>query len=468
MALDGGAMSPMKGGEMRLSRLLVSLSGLLVLSLFALVAGSSARSKGVTLTIATVNNGDMIVMQSLTSVFTKKYGIKVKYVTLPENTLRQKVTSDVATGGGQFDIATVGTYEVPIWAKNKWIVNLAPYFAKLSKANAAAYDLNDIIPKVRLALSYQKHLYAVPFYGESSMTYYNKALFAAAGLKMPLHPTWDQIQSFAAKLHNPSKNQYGICLRALPGWGEFGAPLTTVVNTFGGRWFNMKWEPQLTSPAFVKATTFYVDLIRKYGEPGATSSGFTECETAMAQGKAAMWVDATVAAGALTDPKQSKVAKDIGFAFAPTKVTPLGSHWLWVWSLAMEASSKNKDAAFKFLTWATSKAYLKLVAGKNGWGAVPPGTRTSTYKNPNYQKAAGAFANIVLNSMLTADPTHSTLQKVPYVGVQFVGIPEFQNIGTLVTQNLAGAVAGSTSVDSALKLSQTQVTRIMKQAGYLK
>jgi sorbitol/mannitol transport system substrate-binding protein len=415
-----------------------------------------------------VNNPDMIVMQSLTSAFTKKYGINVKYVTLPENTLRQKVTSDVATGGGQFDIATVGTYDVPIWAKNKWLVSLNPYFSQLSASASSAYDLKDVIPKVRLGLSYKNNLYALPFYGESSMTYYNKKLFAAAGLKMPLHPTWDQIASFAAKLNKPSANQYGICLRGLPGWGEFGAPLTTVVNTFGGEWFNMKWEPQLTSPAFEAAANFYVNLIRKSGEPGATSSGFTECETAMAQGRTSMWVDATVAAGQLTDPSASQVAKDIGFAYAPTKVTPLGSHWLWSWSLGVEASSKNKDAAFKFLTWATSKDYIKLVAAKNGWASVPPGTRVSTYKNPSYKKAAGAFESIVLNSMLTADPTHSTLHKVPYTGVQFVGIPEFQNIGTLVTQNLAGALAGSTSVSSALSTSQSQVTRIMKQAGYLK
>jgi len=408
----------------------------------------------------------MIVMQSLTSVFTKKYGIKVKYVTLPENTLRQKVTSDIATGGGQFDIATVGTYEVPIWAKNKWIVNLNPYFAKAGSI-ASSYDVKDVLPKVRLGLSYKNNLYALPFYGESSMTYYNKKLFADAGLKMPLHPTWSQIQSFAAKLNKPSANRYGICLRALPGWGEFGAPLTTVINTFGGQWFNMKWEPQLTAPATKKAVNFYVDLVRKYGEPGATSSGFTECETAMEQARTAMWVDATVAAGLLT-AKTSKVAKDIGFAYAPTAVTPRGSHWLWAWSLTIEGSSKKKDAAFKFLTWATSKDYIKLVAAKSGWASVPPGTRVSTYKNPSYKKAAGAFESIVLNSMLTADPTHQTLHPVPYVGVQFVGIPEFQNIGTLVTQNLAGAVAGKTSVDSALAISQQQVTRIMKQSGYIK
>jgi sorbitol/mannitol transport system substrate-binding protein len=457
---------------MHLPRLAVVASGALLCGLAVFVGVSSGRPTAhaaqTTITIATVNNNDMIVMQSLASNFTKKYGIKVKFVTLPENTLRQKVTADVATGGGQFDIVTVGTYEVPIWAKNKWIVNLQPHLARLSPAAAKAYDLKDVIPKVRLGLSYKKNLYALPFYGESSMTYYNKKLFADAGLTMPKHPTWDQIRSFAAKLHKPSANRYGICLRALPGWGEFGAPLTTVINTFGGRWFDMKWRPQLTAPATKSAVKFYVDLVKQYGEPGATSSGFTECATIMGQGRAAMWVDATVAAGLLTNPKTSKAAKDIGFAYAPTKVTPRGSHWLWAWSLTMEASSKKKDAAFKFLTWATSKNYIKLVAAKNGWGSVPPGTRISTYKNPKYQKAAGAFAGIVLNSMLTADPTKSTLQKVPYVGVQFVGIPEFQRIGTLVTQNLAGAVAGSKSVDSALETSQRQVTRIMKQAGYLK
>jgi sorbitol/mannitol transport system substrate-binding protein len=299
------------------------------------------------------------------------------------------------------------------------------------------------------------------------MTYYNKRLFRQAGLTMPLHPTWDQIQSFAAKLNNPSKNLYGICLRADPGWGEMGAPLTTVINTFGGEWFNMQWQPQLTSPADEKAVSFYVNLVRKYGEPGATSSGFTECETDFAQGKTAMWVDATVAAGVVSNPKDSKVANDVGFAYAPVEVTPKGSHWLWAWSLMMEASSKHKDAAFTFMTWATSKDYIKLVAKDKGWVSVPPGTRVSTYDNANYKKAA-PFAGIVLASMQTANPTDATLHKVPYVGVQFVDIPEFQAIGTQVTQNLAAAVAGHTSVSAALQLSQTQVTHTMRQAGYLK
>jgi len=456
----------------RMHRLLVAapiLAALVAMAVPAHAARPQAAPRAsVTLNIATVNNPQMIDMEHLTPLyFEKQYGIKVNFVTLPENTIREKITQDVATGGGQFDLATVGTYEVPIFAKNGWLTNLGPSFGKLSSAAKASYDLNDILDQVKKGLSYNGSLYALPFYGESSMTFYNKALFKAAGLTMPMHPTWDQIKQYAAKLTNKSKNQYGIVLRGLPGWGEMGAPMTTVINTFGGSWFDQKWNPQLTSPATSAAIKFYVDLIRNYGPPGSQNNGFTECETVLAQGKGAMWVDATSASGLITDPKNSKVASDVGFAYSPTKVTPKGSHWLWAWSLAMESASKNKDAAFTFLRWATSKEYIKLVANYKGWGNVPPGTRFSTFSNPNYKKAA-PYGDIILNSMQTADPTNATLHKVPYVGVQFVGIPEFQGIGTKVTTNLSAAITGSSTVDQALQLSQQQTERTMRKAGYLK
>ncbi len=425
------------------------------------------NGSGATITIATVNNPQMIDMEHLTPEFTKETGIKVNYVTLPENGVREKITSDVATGGGQFDLATVGTYEVPIWAKNKWIVDLKPSFAKLSPSDSKAYDLNDVLPQVKKALTYQNDLYAVPFYGESSMMFYNKRTFAAAHLTMPLHPTWAQVAKFADKLTDKNANKYGIVLRGLPGWGEMGAPLTTVINTYGGSWFDMQWNPQLTAPATKKAVNFYIDLLRRDGPPGAQSNGFTECETVFAQNHGAMWVDATSAAGLITDPKNSKVASDVGFAFAPTDVTPKGSHWLWAWSLAIESSSKNKDAAFRFLQWSTSKKYIALVAKTRGWANVPPGTRMSTFAAPGYKQAA-PYGSIILSSIQSADPTDATLHKVPYTGVQYVGIPEFQGIGTRVTQDLAATLNGSQSVDAALQLAQQQTERTMREAGYLK
>ncbi|WP_034388436.1 sugar ABC transporter substrate-binding protein [Deinococcus sp. YIM 77859] len=439
------------------------------LVLLGLALGASAQA-ATTITIATVNNPDMVTMQKLTPEFTKKYpDINVKWVVLPENELRQKVTLDVASNAGSFDVATVGTYEVPIWAKNGWLDPLNPLFGK-NPAIARSYDLADVLEPVRKGLSYNGQLYALPFYAESSMTYYNKDLFKKAGLTMPAQPTWQQIQTFAAKIHNPAQGVYGVCLRGLPGWGENMALFGTMVNTFGGRWYDPNWQAQLNTPAWKNAMTFYVNLLKKYGPPGATSNGFTENLTLMSQGKCGMWVDATVAAGFLKDPASSKIVNAVGFANAPVGPgTPRGSNWLWSWSLAIPKSTKKEDAAFKFITWATSKDYIALVAREKGtWAAVPPGTRSSTYANPNYKKAAGDFASLVLNAIRRADPTRPTKDPVPYTGIQFVGIPQFQALGTQVGQYLAGALSGQTSIDQALQQAQAAATRVAKEGGYQK
>ncbi len=425
--------------------------------------GGGGSAGGGTITVATVANPQMQDIQKLSSTFEKENpGTKVKFVVLPENELRDRVTQDIATKGGQYDVVTIGTFEAPQWAKNGWIENLGPYTQKDS-----AYDVNDLIPTVSKALSYNDSLYAVPFYGESSFLMYRKDLFDQAGLKMPAQPTWDQVAQFARKLNNPKKNQSGICLRGLPGWGELFAPLNTVVNTFGGRWYDASWNAQLTEAPFKQATQFYVNLVKDAGEPGAPNSGFTECLTAYSQGHAAMWYDATVAASLLEDPKNSKVVGKNGYAPAPVKDTKW-SGWLWAWSLAMPSTSKNKDAAWKFMSWATSKEYIKLVGEQLGWARVPPGSRLSTYQIPEYKKAAAAFADLTVKAIDQADVNNAGTQPRPYTGVQYVGIPEFQSLGTAVSQEISAAIAGRQTVDQALEKGQKQAEQVAKEAGYKK
>ncbi|MBU6439050.1 MAG: sugar ABC transporter substrate-binding protein [Betaproteobacteria bacterium] len=413
------------------------------------------------LVIATVNNGQMIQMQKLTGDFEKANpDIHVKWVTLEENVLRQRVTTDIATKGGQFDVMTIGMYEVPIWAKLGWLKPIQP---------DASYDEADLLPAIRSGLSYKGTLYAAPFYGESSMLMYRKDLMQKAGLSMPADPTWKQVQGFAAKMNDPKAGVYGICLRGKPGWGENMALLSTMVNTFGGQWFNMQWQPQLQSKPWKDAVSFYVNLLNKYGPPGAASNGFNANLSLFDQGKCAMWVDATVAAGFVSDPKQSKVSSEVGFAQAPVAVTPKGSHWLWSWALAVPADvdAKHEAAAQKFINWATSRAYVKLVASHDGWGLVPSGTRESTYDNPKFQ-AAAPWAKDELAAIRSADPDSPTLPKSPYVGIQFAAIPEFQAIGTQVGQDISAALTGRISVDKALAEGNAAATREMKMGGYLK
>ncbi len=363
--------------------LIKGLLGAVALAGFSLPAYADT-----TLTIATVNNPDMIRMQTMTDDFTKANpGIKLNWVTLEENVLRQKVTTDVATKGGQFDIYTEGTYEIPIFAKRKWLVPLD----KLG----ADYDVDDLLPPIRAGLSYEGKLYAAPFYGESSFTMYRTDLMEKAGLKMPEKPTWDFIRQAADKMTDKSAGVYGICLRGKPGWGENMAFLTAMSNSFGARWFDEKWQPQFNTPEWKKTLDFYVALMKADGPPGASSNGFNENLSLFSDGKCGMWIDATVAGSFVTDPKQSKVADKVGFALAPNDGLGKNANWLWAWSLAVPASSTKVDAAEKFISWATSKHYIDLVASKDGWARVPPGTRTSLYKNPDYLKAA-PFAQLTL------------------------------------------------------------------------
>ena len=428
-------------------------------ALICAALGVSAASAA-TVTVAVVNNPDMIEMKKLSSDFEQKNpDIKLNWVVLEENVLRQRATTDITTGSGQFDVMMIGAYEAPQWGKRGWLTPMTNL--------PADYDEKDVIKTVRDSLSYNGTLYALPFYAESSMTFYRKDLFAAKGLKMPPKPTYDQIAQFADKLTDKAAGVYGICLRGKAGWGENMAYLTTVVNTFGGSWFDEKWNAQLTSPEWKKAVNFYVDLMKRDGPPGASSNGFNENLTLMSSGKCAMWIDATVAAGMLYNKQQSQVADKIGFAAAPTEVTPNGSHWLWAWSLAVPKTSKQQDAAKKFVEWATSKPYIELVAKDEGWASVPPGTRESTYNRPEYVQAA-PFAEFVVNAIKSADPLHPTAKPVPYTGVQFVGIPEFQSFGTVVGQSISGALAGQMSVDQALAAGNATAQRAVRQAGYQK
>ncbi len=419
----------------------------------SLVMASGALAQE--LTIATVNNGDMIRMQGLSSEFTEATGIELEWVILEENVLRQRVTQDIATSGGQFDIMTIGMYEAPIWAERGWLVSL--------DGLPEEYDVDDILPAMRAGLSFEDSLYAAPFYGESSMVMYRTDLMEAAGLEMPEEPTWDDIAAAAAAMHSDEVN--GICMRGRAGWGENMAFIPTVANSFGARWFDEDWNPQLDSPEWLEAVTFYNDLIQEYGPPGAANNGFNENLTLFQQGRCGMWMDATVAASFVTNPDESVVADSVGFALAPNRDgVDRRANWLWAWALAIPAGTQQEEAAMEFINWATSKEYLELVAEREGWANVPPGSRTSLYENPNYAEVP--FADMTLRSINAADPNNPTVDPVPYVGIQFVAIPEWSGIGTLAGQEFSDMVAGRQTPEQALERAQALVQDEMEAAGY--
>jgi sorbitol/mannitol transport system substrate-binding protein len=416
---------------------------------------SGGGTQGGSINVAIVDNPQMKDIAKLTpSLFTAKSGIKVNYTVLDETTLRQVTTRDVAAGGKQFDVAMIGPFEAPQFGQNGSLVDLTP------KAQAdAAYKLDDVIPAVRNALSADGKLYAAPFYGESSFLMYRKDVLKKAGVTMPDKPTWQQVADIARKVN--TSNMAGICLRGKPGWGELGATFTTVLNTFGATWWSAKPDgsvdkAMVDQPAFKQALQFYVNLVKDAGEKDAANTSYNECSSQYRDGKVAMWYDATVAAGTL-EASDSPVKGKNGYAQAPVNKTP-ASGWLWSWALAVPKTSQKQDLAWKYLSFATGPQYPKEAGPKvpGGWAALPPGTRKSLYDIPEYKKAARAFAKQTLSAISSAPIDNPGTTKRPGLpGVQYVGIPEFQDVGNQCTQQFSAVIAGRTGIDDALKSCQS-------------
>jgi len=412
------------------------------------VAGASIASAQ-DLTIAIVNNGHMINMQKVAEAYTAETGVNLNWVSLEEGVLREQVTSDTATGGGQYDIINIGMQEAPIWGKAGWIEPLN---------FSDEYDLEDILPAMREGLSADGQLYAAPFYGESSMLMYRKDLTDAAGVTIADNDSWDNIEAAAAAIHNPDAGVYGICLRGKPGWGDGMAYVTTMANSFGAAWFDKDMHPTLETPEWNAALTQYVRLLNTYGPPGSEGNSFNEILALYNEGKCGMWIDATIAASFLTVP-------GVAYAQAPNAGNPVGANWLWAWALAIPAGSPNAEESQKFIEWATSKAYVQAVGNHPdfGWGSVPTGQRASTYAIPEFL-AAAPFAAAEMAAIDSAAPGATDLK--PYVGVQFVAIPEFPEVGNAVSQEIAAALSGAKSVEEALAAGQAAADAIMKEAGY--
>jgi len=410
--------------------------------------------------VATVNNNDMVIMQKLSPEFEKETGIKVRWVVLEENSLREKLATDISMKAAQYDVITINSHQTQLWGKMGWLMPLDDL--------GEDYDYEDIISSISMNSAVDGVMYGAPFYGEGLMTYYRKDLFEKAGLTMPDKPTFDDIALFAEKLHDPENGVYGICLRGKPGWGENSFLLSTFVNAFGGAWFDMKWEPLLTSQPWHDMLNWYLDVMNKYGPPGASSNGYNENRVLFSTGKCGLWIDATVTAGYLLDPKESLVADKTDFAPYPiTAINPDAAGTSGSWGLGIPVNStENAQYAKQFIKWATSKSYVKLVGEREGWLLAPPGTRTSTYQLPQYRAVAEPFADRVLHAIAAVNPNKPSIHEVPYIGSSSIHIPEYQAIGTTLGQNLAAALVGSKTPEQALQETQDFVKRTMQRAGY--
>jgi sorbitol/mannitol transport system substrate-binding protein len=437
-------------------------------ALLALVLAGSQVFADVTINIALANNPISQALSKLAADNYKAAGVTVNIAVLPENDLRQKLTTEASTGGTTYDMFFIGPYEASNWAKNGWLEDLEPYFKALPAKTLAWYDRADLIQGMVGSVSLKGDAYAIPFYGESSFIMYNKALFAAKGLKMPDQPTWDQIYDLAKKINDPAKGIVGMTMRGAPGWGMSGAPFVTIVNAFGGRFYDMNWKATVDTPEQRAAWKMYKNILRDAGQKDILSYTYNECIALMQSGKCGIYYDATSIAPPL-ESAGSLVKGKVGYAMPPHEKMTTNTAWLWNWSMGInpKSSDDKKKAVFDFMLWATSKDFIKMTVDTDPTGSsTPPASRSSTYKLAAYKNAP--YAAMTLKTLQSTDFTHPTLQPVPYTGLQYIAIPEFADMGTQMTQWLADYVVDKITLDEAITKTNDLFNQVAKDDGYQK
>jgi sorbitol/mannitol transport system substrate-binding protein len=291
--------------------------------------GSAGGGGGAdTINVLMVNNSQMVDLQKLTADnFTAKTGIRVNFTVLPENDVRDKISQEFSSQAGQYDVATVSNFEIPIYARSKWIAPLSDHIAK-----DTAFDQDDILKPMTESLSKDGVVYGEPFYGESSFLMYRKDVLDSKGITMPANPTWDQVADIAAKVDGAQPNMKGICLRGQPGWGPDLRPTHD-----GGE--HLRWHlvrEGLDARGQRPAVRRRDELLRQASSRSTARRvpprpGFTECLNNLVQGTVAMWYDATSAPGSL-EAADSPVKGKIGYVAAPVKLTK-SSGWLYSWAV---------------------------------------------------------------------------------------------------------------------------------------
>ena len=413
---------------------------------------------GSAITVGVRENPTMDLIREITDeFFTLPTGIEVQFVDIPpEMTFRDFETGIVR--GPSFDALMIDPFETPQVGANGWVHDLAPFAIE-----DEGYDLAGFIPSTIEANSTNDGLFAVPFYAESTMIMYNQQIIDDAGIDFPEAPTWQQVADIARQLDTDETT--GICLNGIAEWDQLGAALTTVVNTFGGTWWEANedgtpGEAQIDQPdsGFRAATELYLNLATDAGPDNFTQTGFDQCNEQFQNGEVAIWYGTTAAPPSL-ESEGSVMAGNVGYARAPIDQTA-ASGALWTWGLTLPIGGGRPDAGWEFIRWATSPDTIQVMAEQapGGWtdpAVVGAATRNSHFDIPAFAEATEPYIDIVFDELNAADPNNpGTTPRPGLPGVQYVGIPEFQQVATDCSTELSAAVNGSIAVDEALNTCQ--------------
>ncbi|GAB1482320.1 sugar ABC transporter substrate-binding protein [Treponema sp.] len=334
----------------------------------AAVLGVNAQSKSIRVLLANHPYGEML--KSVIPEYERQTGVKVFIESYDENQLTQKLTTEFATRASTVDVfMTRPLQEGKMFFRNGWYEQLDSNL-KNSRRTPASYDFADYTRSSVDAVTYKKGLYSFPLVTEWQVLYYRTDLFNKAGLKPPTNI--EELLAAAKRLHDPANGIYGIVSR-----GQRGAAVTqfsSYLYNHGGD-FLVDGKATIDTPAAIEALKFYGKMLKDYGPPGVTNMSWAQGQALFQAGKVAMWTDASVFLGNLTDPAKSQVSDSVGVAMLPSGPKANAPFIVVSWAMALSKQSKNKDLAYDFLLWATNKENAKAamidkgitMARNSGW-----------------------------------------------------------------------------------------------------
>lgn len=400
---------------------------------------SGSSSESVTLNVAVQKHSAVDALETLLPEFEEETGIQVNFDTLPQNELKNKIELDMASSTGQYDVVMYDYVLNTQYAEAQWIKDLSSYIESNN------VDLDDFFPGFLNAFQYNDTQYAMPFFGESLILMYNQEIFDDVGIEDP-PSTMQELKEVSQKIKDAGYD--AIAMRGARGEGMNVFTWASFFLGHGANWFDKEGNPTVNSQESVDATQLYAELLNDYGPSGASNFTWDQVQLSMQQGTVAMVIDSLNFAPRLENPENSQVVGKVGYAMIPAgpaeQVTGMGT-----WGMAIPEGSKNPDAAFEFVNWATS-ADIQLETSLNGDRA--DATRKSVWEDAEFQDKYnyGNWAEIAKMSMDKAEKNY----RPP--------IPEWRELGDRVSVAISDVLAGE-DPQKALDQAQQDLEKIFSK-----
>jgi ABC-type glycerol-3-phosphate transport system substrate-binding protein len=412
--------------------------------------GGRTSFEGTTLHVLLKEGYEIEAIQEYLPDFEKATGINVEIEVYDEPTARQKLVLDATSGTGTYDVTSTSFWNVPEFVQAGWLQPLDEY---INGAKDEWLHVEDLPQGAMDSMSIDGKLYALPHTIIGGMLFYRADVFQELGIQPP--QTTEDVLAAAETIREKRPDMAAFTGRGAPTFASLGTELGWAYG-YDALLFDKDDRPQADSPEMKEAMTDFVTLMRDYGPEDAASLTFTQAGERFSSGQAAMMFDTSGFGTIFEDPAQSQVAGKIGYSL-PTGPSGKPLQWLYNEGLAVTADSDNKNAAWLFLQWRVSRETTMKELTELGRTDVP---NLHVLESPEYEQYAAEHNVVDFTQMLPQTWENATAEHWPFY-------PQFAKIGDTFAQEISNAIAGSKTVDEALSAAQSELTAVMKDAGYI-